>query len=140
MSVAFDLSPVVDVPDRARRPERAPATVTRLYAPDVRSTSVPMRLTRRGRLALSVGVALAAVALLGAAWLSGPGRSTGSSSDRAGTVAAPALVVVRSGDTLWSIASRVAPDRDPRAEVADLQRLNGLSDAQLGVGQELRTR
>jgi LysM repeat protein len=53
---------------------------------------------------------------------------------------APAVVTVHPGDTLWSIAGRVAPGADPRAEVADLQRRNGLSGAALRPGQLLRTR
>ncbi|HET6714627.1 MAG TPA: LysM peptidoglycan-binding domain-containing protein [Actinomycetota bacterium] len=32
--------------------------------------------------------------------------------------------VVRQGDTLWSIAARLAPDRDPRAVILELERLN----------------
>ena len=47
---------------------------------------------------------------------------------------------VSAGDTLWSIASRVAPERDPRAEVATLQKLNHLASANLMPGQQLRTR
>jgi LysM repeat protein len=46
---------------------------------------------------------------------------------------------VHDGDTLWSIASRVAPDRDPRDEVTRLQRLNHLDGVQLAAGQVLRT-
>jgi LysM repeat protein len=49
-------------------------------------------------------------------------------------------VTVRSGDTLWSIASRVAPGADPRAEVATLQRLNHLRGTALTPGQVLATR
>jgi LysM repeat protein len=49
-------------------------------------------------------------------------------------------VTVRPGDTLWGIASRVAPQRDPRAEIALLQRLNGLHDVALVPGQVLRLR
>lgn len=40
---------------------------------------------------------------------------------------APARYVVRSGDTLWSIASRVRPESDPRAVVTVLsERLDGV--------------
>ena len=52
----------------------------------------------------------------------------------------PANVTVHRGDTLWDIASRVAPDRDPRAEVAVLQRLNHLDGTALQPGLTLRTR
>jgi Tfp pilus assembly protein FimV len=43
--------------------------------------------------------------------------------------------VVRSGDTLWSIARDAAPGTDPRVVVDDLLVLNG--DAPLRVGQQL---
>jgi hypothetical protein len=40
---------------------------------------------------------------------------------------------------LWSIATQVAPSRDPRAEVAELQRVNHLDGVELAAGQLLRT-
>jgi LysM repeat protein len=54
-----------------------------------------------------------------------------------GPVPAPRVVTVAPNDTLWSIASRVAPDTDPRAEVAALQRRNGLTGVELLPGQVL---
>jgi hypothetical protein len=39
---------------------------------------------------------------------------------------------------LWSIAARVAPNVDPRAEVEVLQRVNRLPGAELVPGQRLR--
>jgi len=53
---------------------------------------------------------------------------------------APAQVVVAPGETLWSIAERVAPDRDPRTVVAGIQRLNDLPTADVRAGQTLRLR
>jgi LysM repeat protein len=47
-------------------------------------------------------------------------------------------VVVQQGETLWSIAERVAPDRDPRSTVGDLMAVNGLSSPALQAGQHLR--
>jgi LysM repeat protein len=91
-----------------------------------------MRLTRRGVLVLALAVALAAVGLVWLAWLSAPAAG-------AHPPATPASVTVQSGDTLWSIATRVAPGRDPRDEVARLQRLNHLDGADLAAGQVLRT-
>lgn len=103
--------------------------------PVLRSTpsSAPARLTRRGVAVLSAAVAVLAVALVWLAARSAP--STAAS--------APAItgnsVAVAPGDSLWSIAQRVAPNRDPRAEVALLQRLNHLAgSATLVPGQVLR--
>ncbi len=54
---------------------------------------------------------------------------------------APAVLVVQPGDTLWSIAQRIAPAQDPRAVVAELRQRNGLgSAATVWVGERLRVR
>ncbi|HEY0486291.1 MAG TPA: LysM peptidoglycan-binding domain-containing protein [Mycobacteriales bacterium] len=94
-------------------------------------TSTPVRLTRRGRavvvgLLLNVAVAAAAVLLA----LAG----SGAPADRN---ASTSTVVVQSGDTLWGIATRVDPHGDPRATMAELRRLNGLSGSTIEAGQEL---
>jgi nucleoid-associated protein YgaU len=135
MSVAFDLDPAVPAPRRppVRRPERPLATVTTLYRPSPRTIAAPVRLTRRGTLAVIAAVVALAVAVVALAWLSAP---TTRSTPRPG----PATIVVQSGDTLWRIAGRVAPDRDPLAEIDELRRLNRLGGAVLHPGQVLRTR
>src|SRR3954470_420911 len=136
MSVATELVPDVYIPEQARRcpPPQRLATVTTLHRPSEKATAPAVRLTRRGIVALAAVVATVAVLLTGLAWASAP--NTASGSPRA---AAVDLVTVGPGDTLWSIATRVAPQRDPRAEVADLQRLNHLGAAALVPGQVLRT-
>jgi Tfp pilus assembly protein FimV len=141
MSAATEFAPVVYIPERARAhisPDRL-ASVTVLHRPLHRPgadvVTAPVRLTRRGVVALAAAVAVVAVALVGLAWLSAP-------SGAAGSVAPQQVadtVTVQPGDTFWSIATRLAPQRDPRAEVADLQRLNHLSGAGLVPGQVLRT-
>jgi LysM repeat protein len=44
---------------------------------------------------------------------------------------------VQSGDTLWSIAQRIAPDNDPRDVIAQIRRINHLQSSSLRVGQQL---
>jgi nucleoid-associated protein YgaU len=130
-------APLVQIPDRARRcapPERL-ASVTALHRPSEHIVAPPLRLTRRGVAVLTAAVAVLATVLTGVAWLSAPSSPAGPSSG-----AVPDTVSVQSGDSLWAIASRVAPQRDPRAEVADLQRLNHLGTAALVPGEVLRTR
>ena len=46
--------------------------------------------------------------------------------------------VVRQGDTLWAIASRLAPDRDPRPVIAAIQEANGVDAGSLLPGAVLR--
>jgi LysM domain len=135
MSVAFDLDPAVPAPRRApvRRPERPLATVTTLHRPGPHTVAPPVRLTRRGMLAVIAVVVFLAVGVVALAWLSAPSAG---SADRPG----PATIVVRPGDTLWRLAGRVAPDRDPLAETDQLRRLNHLGGTVLHPGQLLRTR
>ncbi|MCU1675884.1 MAG: hypothetical protein JWM93_642 [Frankiales bacterium] len=89
-----------------------------------------LRLTRRGRtLALLVITVLLCVAF-------SVGRV---SSSNAATPAEPVVshtVLVSAGDTLWSIARREAPDRDPRDVVDAITRTNHLKGT-LQVGQKL---
>jgi Tfp pilus assembly protein FimV len=47
------------------------------------------------------------------------------------------LVVVRSGDTLWSIAQRVRPGDDPRQVAAEIAAANGAQPGALTVGASL---
>ena len=50
---------------------------------------------------------------------------------------APRSVRIHSGDTLWGLASRYAPNADPRAFVDEVMRLNSLSGAP-EVGAKIR--
>jgi Tfp pilus assembly protein FimV len=132
MSVATEFAPVVFIPERART-QRPSATILTLRQPAPASIAPPARLTRRGVVMLSLAVAALAGALVWLAALSAPAAAP----VRADV---PASISVRSGDTLWSIASRVAPNRDPRLEVASLQRLNHLAGVALVPGQVIKTR
>ncbi len=90
-----------------------------------------MRLTRLGRLVLTI--ALVAVALAVLMLVGSPAESTGA------THHPPAVtVVVEPGQTLWDIAQEVAPDEDPRVVIADILDLNALTDAgSIRAGQPL---
>jgi Tfp pilus assembly protein FimV len=131
MSVAVEYVPVVAIPERARRPRvEEPirlASVAQLHAP---SDPVPLRLTRRGVAVVAALVAALALGIVVLAARSAPPATASS--------AHPATVTVRAGDSLWSIATRVAPDRDPRAEIEALQRANHLAGVTLVPGQVLR--
>jgi Tfp pilus assembly protein FimV len=142
MSVATEFEPIFDIPERARRTQTVPrpacppqrlASVTTLHRPPVDTVAPPLRLTRRGVHVIAAVLALAALGLVLLARASAPAAPAAPSRPT------PATVIVRAGDTLWSIASRLAPQRDPGAEVADLQRLNRLGAAGLVPGQVLRT-
>jgi LysM repeat protein len=107
---------------------------TRRHAPAPRTAVIPaVRLTRRGRIALAAAAAVVAAVMV---LLSAFGAS-GEAAEHSGI---PASVVVTDGDTLWTIAERVAPTVDPRREVAALMRLNHLRTVTVVPGQVIRTR
>ena len=59
---------------------------------------------------------------------------------RRGEPSAPAaqqVVVVQTGDTLWSIAQRVRPGDDPREVAAEIAATNGVRPGGLTVGVSL---
>jgi hypothetical protein len=119
------------VPDHlegALRPAR------RLHEP---AGSPSLRLTARGRAAVVVAVALAAIGVVLALVLL-PSAPTGPA---AGRDAGPASssVVVQPGDSLWSIATRVAPKADPRATVQRLIDRNHLAGLAITPGEVLAT-
>ncbi|NLY76270.1 MAG: LysM peptidoglycan-binding domain-containing protein [Firmicutes bacterium] len=47
-------------------------------------------------------------------------------------------LTVRRGETLWSIARRIAPEKDPRDVIAKLKEANQLQDSCLKTGQTLK--
>jgi hypothetical protein len=141
MSAATEFAPVVFIPERARNWDRRPlADVIELHRPPADTIAAPLRLTRRGVVALGALAGLVCAVLVWIAWLSAPSAGSAGSAGTGGRAATvPAAVTVQAGDTLWSIAGRVAPQRDPRAEVALLQRVNHLDGVGLAAGQVLRT-
>jgi len=92
----------------------------------------PLRLTRRGKVAAVLAVALLGGLLLLVAHWSAPSAAMPSRAAQAG------VVTVEPGDTLWSIAEQIAPQRDPRVVVAQLRADNQLTDVSLAPGQTLR--
>jgi len=94
----------------------------------IRPASGPVRLTRRGRVVLLV--LLLAIATAVAGLVAAPGQAA----ERPG---AAATVVVHPGDTLWSIARRYEPRRDPFETIDDIRRLNGIEDFTVHPGERL---
>jgi nucleoid-associated protein YgaU len=89
-----------------------------------------LRLTRRGRVLARV---LAIVLVVAVFLVVAPGLARGGGPDRP----APRVTyVVVPGDTLWSIARRIAPGQDPRPVVDGLIKANDVRGG-LQAGQEL---
>jgi hypothetical protein len=104
------------------------------HAPRVAAPTAPrarggLRLTRRGRVLLLltlVGLLLVAFSV---------GRTTADATH--GRAPVRRTTVVQPGETLWTIAHRVAPGADPRVTVDRLARLNDLGARPIVAGQRL---
>lgn len=92
----------------------------------------PLRLTARGRRLVVVLVLLLAVAVV-----AGGGAALGGGGDGLELMGTTS-VIVEPGDTLWSIASAVAGERDVREVVDGIQRLNDVENSAILPGQVLR--
>jgi hypothetical protein len=95
-----------------------------------RQPGQPVRLTRRGRLAVTLALVVVSTGVLG---LAQPqafafGRAGGPTTQR---------ITVRPGETLWAIADRVAPAADPRATIARLESMNHLESSTVPAGSVL---
>ncbi|MGH3691908.1 MAG: LysM peptidoglycan-binding domain-containing protein [Microbacterium sp.] len=107
---------------------------TAAVIPASKRPSTRLRLTTRGRavllafasVPLAIGIAFAA--------LSG-GSAIASGADTAAV--SVETVTVMPGDTLWSIATGVAPDADPRDVIGDISRMNLLRGGEIQIGQTL---
>ncbi|WP_258070035.1 LysM peptidoglycan-binding domain-containing protein [Arthrobacter sp. SX1312] len=100
-----------------------------------RSAGRPLTLTRRGRLllvGLPIALGVAALILL-AAFLT----SQAQAGESAPTATATVEVSVVTGETLWDLAVRHAPERDPRDVVAEIVELNDLPSSVVQAGQSI---
>jgi LysM domain len=93
----------------------------RAFGEHGRVSRTDVRRRGRRRLALALTVSLA-----GAAWAGPAVRALGDADQRQVT---RSTYVVRTGDTLWSIAERLSPGEDPRPLVDALTDVNGLEGA-----------
>ena len=93
----------------------------------------PVRLTRRGR----VVVLLALLTLTLVAFSLGRVGSEASPRTTESRTTTTASTVVQPGESLWSVAKRVAPGHDPRAVIDQIAELNNLSSSGLRAGQLL---
>jgi Tfp pilus assembly protein FimV len=122
---------------RVLRPDAPQLDVPRPRALPDRATRV-----RRRRLAALVAAIVLALAVAASVqvvtWLADVGRSPAPEAldPAAAEPVAGEVYVVQPGDTLWSIAAEIAPDRDPRAVVDALREANG-GGAALEVGRRL---
>ena len=113
--------------DLARRPHRA------LGSGD--APRVALRLTSRGRAVAAAVAALlvALVSLLAAGAAQATNHAPPSGAARQNLI----QVVVRPGQSLWSVAESADPDQDTRAVIQQVVDLNSLSGDVVFAGQQL---
>ena len=97
--------------------------------------AAPLRLTRRGRLAVAVVAALllTVISLLAAGAAQATNHGPSPRAARQNLV----QVVVRPGQSLWSVAESADPDQDTRAVIQQIIDLNSLSGDTVAAGQQL---
>lgn len=114
----------------------APAADRRVARPaeDVSDGPVRVRtrLTRRGRVVLAALIVLPL--LIGGGVLAAGGGAMAGVQASSGSFH---HLTVQSGDSLWTIAERVAPHSDPRDVVSAFVGLNGLSTSVVQAGEQL---
>jgi len=93
-----------------------------------------VHLTRRGRLARTLLVLSLAVVLASVFGLKAGAGTT----DSVGAPTSFIQVTVAPGDTLWSLATRLADGGDVRSLVDEIASVNSLSTAEVQAGQKLR--
>jgi LysM domain-containing protein len=100
-----------------------------------RAAPPPLRLTRRGRIVVAVTAALLVtiISLLAAGVAQATNHGPSPRAARQNLV----QVVVRPGQTLWSVAESADPDQDTRVVVRQIVDLNSLSGPTVQAGQEL---
>jgi LysM repeat protein len=130
---------VAAAPDHAVRPQPSRGQPSRPQAflnqaSRSQAASVPLRLTRRGRVVVVVAAALllAALSLVIAASAQAANHPVPRGAQQGLT-----HVTVRPGQSLWSVAENADPDADTRVVIQQIIELNGLSGNVVFAGQQL---
>jgi LysM domain len=95
----------------------------------------PLRLTRRGRVVIAIAAALLVtmVSLL----LAGVAQATNHGPSPRAARQNLVQVIVRPGQSLWSVAESADPDQDTRAVIQQIIDLNSLNGDTVLAGQQL---
>ncbi len=123
----------VAVPPAAPRPVAAPRPAPRM--PAAQPAASPLRLTRRGRVVVA-GLAVLLVAVL-SLLVAGAARATSHAAPLSAAGHDLGQVVVRPGQSLWSVAESADPDADTRLVIQQILELNALRGDTVFAGQRL---
>lgn len=129
------LSPVSASPGDASPGDASPGSASPGSASRGSAPDVALRLTRRGRVVVAAIAALlvTVVSLLAAGAAQATNHALPPGAARQNLV----QVVVRPGQSLWSVAESADPDQDTRAVIHQIVDLNALSGDVVFAGQQL---
>ncbi len=138
--IIFDRLPIESIPafpvGRPLRPLRlVPPPVAGPMPADV---PAPTRLAGRVRLTLRGRVLVILVAALLLAGIAVLAKAATSSASGPVVGSSQPMITVQPGESLWSIATQVAPNADPRATVQKIVDLNGMSGTAVAAGEQLK--
>ncbi len=122
----------VSRPRRALRPADTPADTPGTPGD---TPGIPLRLTRRGRVVAAAAAALLVIVM--SLLAAGAAQATNHGSSPRAARQNLVQVVVRPGQSLWSVAESADPDQDTRAVIQQIIDLNSLSGDTVAAGQQL---
>jgi LysM domain len=99
------------------------------------AASVPLRLTRRGRVVVAAAAALLLAVL--SLVIAASAQATNHPAPSGAAQQNLTQVTVRPGQSLWSVAENADPNADTRMVVQQIIELNGLTGTVIFVGQRL---
>lgn len=127
----------LDPTPRAAHPEWfAPAAQA---MPSVQQPAISRKPVSRAQMRLRRTVALLVLATVALFVVFALGRASvhAATPGAQASTATPVVLTVQPGETLWSIATRIAPKSDPRATIRSIRELNGLSTGAVQAGQRI---
>lgn len=119
----------------AQRARRAP--IAALSSPVPRPAAAPLRLTRRGRIVVVLLAAALATVAITAASMAFSDAQAANHGRPGGGYAGMHRIVVRPGQTLWSVAVQAEPSADPRQVIQEIMTANSMTGSTVQAGQLL---
>jgi LysM repeat protein len=114
----------------------APSQPVRSEPARSQPASVPLRLTRRGRIVVAVAAALLLAAL--SLVIAESAQATNHPVPSGAAQRSVAQVTVRPGQSLWSVAENADPGADTRVVIQQIVELNGLTGDTVFAGEHLQ--
>lgn len=100
--------------------------------------AAPLRLTRRGRVVLATFAVALVTVVIAALGLAAAGGAQAANHGRPGAgYQGMRQIVVRPGQTLWTIATRAEPSVDPRLVISQIMTANSMTSPAVQAGELL---